>query len=129
MSEVSQRQATTRIGPLQIGVIVLTVATALIHLSRGLAIGVPGLRPFPLLFYLNFIGYLVLLVALYAPQLLGMRRTIRWTLIVYTALTVVLWMAITRFHSVWIGYIDKPIEIALIVLLFIEDRQARLTHT
>ena len=129
MSEVSQRQTMTRIGPLQISIIVLTVATALIHLSRGLAIGVPGSRPFPLLFYLNFIGYIVLLIALYAPQLLSMRRTIRWTLIIYTALTVVLWMAITRFHSVFIGYIDKPIEIALIILLLIEDRQASLTHT
>ena len=129
MSEVSQRQAVARIGPLQIGIIVLTVATALIHLSRALALGAPSLRPFPLLFYLNFIGYLVLIIAFTLPQLLSIHRIVRWVLIIYAALTIVLWMLITHFHSVFIGYIDKPIELALIVLLLIDDRQASRTHT
>jgi hypothetical protein len=123
MSQVSRQQAATRIGPLQIAIIVLTVFTALVHLSRGLALGAPSLRPFPLLFYLNFIGYIVLLVALYWPPLQAIRRGIRWVMVCYAALTVVLWYVITHGHSAFIAYIDKPVELALIVLLILEDRQ------
>ncbi len=89
------------------------------------------MRPLPLqvLFYLNFIGYIVLAAAFYLPSLLQLQsllryqRAIRWLLIVYTAVTVVLWFWITRGGYNVLAYIDKPIEVALIILLLIDDRQ------
>jgi len=90
------------------------------------------LLPLPLktLFLLNFIGYIVLAAALYLPAilqfqpLLRYQRIIRWLLIVYTAVTIVLWFLITHGGGGLYAYIDKPIEVALIVLLLIDDRQA-----
>jgi hypothetical protein len=88
--------------------------------------------PLPTLFILNCIGYIVLAVALYLPALpqfqsfLHYQRVIRWILIVYAVITVVLWFLITGGRYNLFAYIDKPIEVALIVLLLVEDRQARL---
>lgn len=112
------------LGSLQIAIIVLAVATALIHLylafvrlipDLGFAGGVP--------FILNGIGYLVLVAALYAPSaaLAPHRSLIRWVLVGYTALTVLLWVFIGSRDT--IAYIDKLIEIVLIVLLFVDTRQ------
>jgi hypothetical protein len=125
MSEVQQDQAITRIGPLQIVILVLVVATALIHFSRGALLGAPGLRPFPLLFYLNCIGYLLLGAALYLPQLARFQRRMRWILLVYAAITIVLWVLITGARPTLLGYSDKPIELALIILLILEDQRVR----
>ena len=85
------------------------------------------LIPVPLttLFYLNFAGYIVLAAALYLPQLLRFQRVIRWFLIVYTAVTIVAWFLVTNAQPNLLAYIDKPIELALIVLLLIDDWQAR----
>ncbi len=80
--------------------------------------------PLPVLFYLNFLGYIVLVTALYLPALLRYQRIIRWTLIVYTAVTIIAWFLITNASPNLLAYIDKPIELALIILLLIEDRQA-----
>jgi len=76
-------------------------------------------------FILNGLGYLTLLAALYAPvpRLARYRNVARWTLIFYTALTVILWVVIGERTA--IGYADKVIEISLIVLLLIESRQLR----
>jgi hypothetical protein len=100
----------------------------MIHLSHGVLLGSPSLRPFPLLFYLNTIGYLLLGAVLYLPQFARFQRPIRWTLIVYAATTILLWALITHGRPNLLGYIDKPIELALIVLLIIEDQQVRLRH-
>ena len=97
--------------------------TALIHFLLALSIGPPGLAVFPLLFYLNAPGYLVLLVAYYAPPLFRMRRVIRWTLIFYAALTFALWFVLP-IHRDAEGYLDKVLEAALIVQLLIDDRRA-----
>ncbi len=105
----------TRFGALQIAIILLTVATAAIHI--GLAI--PSNL---IMFYLNGLGYLVLVVALYLPQLAQRRNTIRWLLLAYTAVTVIGWVAIGQRTT--IAYIDKLIEVTLIILLWIEGRQA-----
>lgn len=103
-------------GPLQIGIVLLTVATALIHI----ALAIPDTL---VLFYLNGLGYLALLAARYLPLgfLAPYRRWARWALIVYTAITVVAWVAIGDRSA--IAYIDKAIEVALIVLLFLEGRR------
>src|SRR5215210_3048480 len=95
--------------PLRIGVIVLTVGTALIHLYLGL-------QGFPL-FVLNGLGYLTLLAALTLPipRISDYRNLTRWILLGYTALTIFLWIVVGARNS--IGYTDKLIELALISLL------------
>lgn len=102
------------------GVILLTVATAVIHL----VLGIVAMRG-DLLFILNGIGYLVLLAALYAPvtALEPYRKWARWALMAFTAVTVLAWLVITRGSSSLIGYVDKLIELALIALLYREGRE------
>lgn len=104
---------TTRPGSLQWAIILLAVATAAIHLWLGIQNNF-------LMFILNGVGYLALVTALYLPQLSSYRPIIRWALILYTAVTVIAWVAIGQRNA--IGIIDKLIEVALIVSLFIEAR-------
>lgn len=82
INRAEHNQRIIRIDPLAAGIVVLTLATALIHFWLGIALGPPGLAPFPLLFYLNGLGYLVLLAALYLPSLRAVRQRIRCLLIV-----------------------------------------------
>ncbi len=103
-------------GLLQVGIILLALATAVMHF----------LLIFPdVLFILNALGYVTLLAALYLPLpfLAAYRHWSRWALLGYTALTVVLWVAIGQRDMY--AYINKVIELLLIVLLWLEDRQAR----
>lgn len=114
---IAQRSSTDTL--IRIGVIVLTFGTALTHLSLN----------FPdLMFILNGIGYLTLLGALYLPilQLAPYRRVVRWLLIGYAALTILLWLLIGERTT--IGYISKVTELALIALLVLEDWRARRSH-
>ena len=106
-----------RIGRLQVGIIVLTILTALIHLYYSPQVpSPPGL-------ILNGVGYVVLLAALYLPIALlsRFRNTIRWVLVGYAALTVILWVLVGP--RVTIAYIDKVIELLLILLLLLEARK------
>jgi hypothetical protein len=98
---------------LRTGIVLLTLATAVIHLQ--LAFPDPG-------FILNGLGYLALLAALYlpVPRLAHRRNVVRWGLICYTALTIFLWVLLGARTP--IGYIDKIIEVALITLLLLEAR-------
>ena len=108
------KQTTDRTGPLQLGIIVLTLATAIIHFTLV----------FPsALFILNGLGYLALLAAVYAPipALAPYRHLARWALLGFTALTVILWVFMGLRAP--IGYITKLIEVALIALLVLERRQ------
>ena len=99
---------------LQAGIVLLTLATALIHLQLAF--------PDPV-FILNGLGYLALLAALYLPipQVARYRNAVRWVLIGYTALTIFLWILFGA--RIPIGYIDKAIEVALIALLLLEARR------
>ena len=83
--------------------------------------------PIPLsaLFILNGVAYLVLLLALYLPALKAYQRIVRWLLIVLAVLTIVAYFLIAGVRFNLLGYIDKPIELILIVLLVIEDRQSQ----
>ncbi|MBV9452633.1 MAG: hypothetical protein JOZ19_00710 [Rubrobacter sp.] len=100
---------------LQIGIIVLTLVTAFVHLSLNF--------PDPV-FILNGLGYLTLLAAMYLPisLLVSYRRIVRWLLIGYTALTVILWVAIGLRNPT--GYITTIDEIFLILLLLLETRRS-----
>ena len=100
---------------LRIGIVVLALGTALIHFSLNFPD--PG-------FILAGLGYLALLAALYLPipQITRYRNVVRWVLLGYTALVLLLWLLIG--DRTPIGYTDKAIELALILLLLIEARRA-----
>jgi hypothetical protein len=100
---------------LRVGIVLLTLATALIHLQ--LAFPDPA-------FILNGLGYLTLLAALYmpVPRLARYRNVVRWVLIGFTALTILLWILLGARTP--IGYADKAIEVALILLLLLEARRS-----
>lgn len=98
------------------GIIALASATALIHIALAIPLTMVG-------FYLNGLGYLTLVAALYLPTLAHYRRALRWALIGYTSLTVILWVVIGRPYTVN-GYIDKAIELGLLTLLWIDDRRS-----
>ena len=101
---------------LRAGITALTLATAFIHLQLAF--------PDPV-FILNGLGYLALLAALYLPasRLARYRKAARWVLVGYTALTIFLWILFGL--RVPIGYADKVIEVALIVLLLLDARRSR----
>ena len=80
--------------------------------------------PLPYLFLLNGIGYLVLVSALYLPQLRQYQPIVRWLLIIFAALTIVMYFAISGFRFNPIGVFTKAVEVALIVLLLIDGRRS-----
>lgn len=107
-------QARPQFGPIQIGIIILTLVTALIHLTLL----------FPnTMFILNGLGYLALLGALFLPipQLAGQRNLVRWVFIAYTAITIIAWLAIGSRGT--LAYVTKAIEVVLIVLLYLDSQQ------
>ena len=104
---------------LGVGIFVLTVATAVIHLYLALtAIATMGFNFGVMLFILNGLGYLGLLALLQLPirQLARFRSAARWALIASAALTIVLFFIMAPVYMI-IGYVDKVIEVALIALL------------
>jgi len=153
MSQASSRRFSA-IGTLQIVIIVLAVITAFVHLQRGIGFlggGPPGgarptgqggpppgggaggggfnimsLLPIPLpyLFLLNGIGYLVLVGALYLPQLRQYQTTVRWLLIAFAAVTIIMYFAIAGVRFNPVGYLTKAVEVVLIILLLIDGRRA-----
>jgi hypothetical protein len=101
---------------LRIGIAFLTILTALIHFSLNF--------PDPV-FILNGLGYLGLLAALFLPipQITHYRNSVRWALVGFTTLTIFLWILFGMRGP--LGYIDKVIEVALIVLLLLDARRSR----
>ena len=96
---------------LRIAIALLTAITAVIHFSIL----------FPdVMFILNGLGYLALLAALYAPvpALEGHKPLIRWVFVGYTSLTFLIWLAVGERTP--IAFVDKAVELALIVLLLVE---------
>ena len=114
-------QKATQFGILQLAIILLTLATAFIHLFLGISLlGLGG----PPMFILNGIGYLTLLIALYLPQLRKYQNYTRWALIGFAAVTIVAWAVITGFDLTNpLAVVTKLIEIALIVCLFLDGRR------
>ena len=105
---------------LGVGIFVLTVATAGIHLYLALtAIASMGFNFGVMLFILNGLGYLGLLAVLQLPirQLARFRSAARWALIAFAALTIVLFFVMAPKPYTIVGYVDKAIEVALIALL------------
>ena len=109
---------TASLGTRQYAIIALTLATAVIHLILGFMSG----GAFGAVFILNGLGYIVLLVALYfVPQLVAQRSMIRYALLLFTAVTFILYFAF-NWPDIWspMGLIDKAIELVLIILLWMD---------
>ena len=108
---------------LALTILVLTVATAGIHLVLGFAYGSK-------LFILNGLGYLGLLAAYQLPvaQLVRWRGATRWVLVTYAAVTIVLYFVLVPFYDP-IGLADKAIEVALIALLLVDGFSGRAAST
>ena len=103
---------------LQVVIILLTIATALIHLWLGL--GGPGLD---IMFTLNGLGYLTLAVVGYVPlaPLAKYQTLARWALVAFTAVTIIGWVLIGQ--RIALGYITKVIEVVLIILVVLDLRK------
>jgi hypothetical protein len=121
MSQAGTNFSRVRLPPLEVGMLVFAGAAAFLPLSFALSSREPTHFPFPGLYILNAAGYLVLLLLLYLPALHPFQRALRWLLILYTLATILGWVAIGSRNMV--GYLDKAVEIVLIVLLLIQDRQ------
>jgi hypothetical protein len=111
----SARHSATDVA-IRTGVILLTLFAAAIHLSL--------LFPDPA-FILNGLGYLTLLAALYLPisWLAPHRRVVRWALIGYATLTILLWVVIGE--RTLLGYSTTASEVALVGLVVLEGRRLR----
>ncbi len=108
----------TKIGGLEVGIIILTLATAIIHLTLVHSL-------MDIAFILNGLGYMALLAALYLPIPLfaGRRSLVRFALMGFAALTIIAWIAIGD-KTWWLGYVAKVIEIVLIILLWLENQRS-----
>jgi hypothetical protein len=107
-------------GALQIGIVILTLTTALIHISLL----------FPnVMFILNGLGYLTLLAVYFLP--IGMfqerHNLVRWAFIAFTAVTILGWIAIgdKSWPAGALGYVTKLVEVLLIILLVVDGRQSQ----
>jgi hypothetical protein len=76
-----------------------------------------------LMFLANGLGYLALAAAAYLPiaALANFRTSAKWALLAFTAVTIGGWILIGERST--IGYVDKAIEVVLIVLLFVDLRR------
>lgn len=89
--------------------------------------GPPIPLPLPLnqLFFLNFVGYVVLAVLFWlAPRWFGARRWwVDVVLILYTLASIVGWLDLGGPNPMGLGYLSKVIEVALIVALALHLRR------
>ena len=108
-----QKAQSSSFGLVQVGILLLALATGLIHI----VLAIPDNM---IMFYLNGAGYIILALALFLPQFKQYRSLIRYALMAFTLVTVVAWAAIGMRTT--IAYIDKIIEIALLVLLWLISR-------
>ena len=109
---------TASLGSRQYAIIALTIITAIIHFALGFGSD----APFNILFLLNGIGYIVLVVALYfVPQLADKRSLVRYALLLFTAVTFILYFVFNWPDVVSpMGLLDKAVELALIILLWMD---------
>ncbi|MEZ4516282.1 MAG: DUF4332 domain-containing protein [Chloroflexota bacterium] len=103
-------------------IVLLTLATAIIHLFLG-ASSWGSNTMMGAMFALDGIGYIVILALLYFSGRTGSgRSTMRWILIFYTLLTIILYFVVngSSAFSNTLGLITKAIEAVLVILLFLD---------
>jgi hypothetical protein len=114
-------------GAVKIGIIILTLATALIHIGLAIRSPDPFFTP---AFLLSGLGYLALLAAYFLPIDLARKyhNLVRWLFMIFAAGVIIAWVAIG--DKSWpggaLGYLTKLIEVFLIALLAIDGRQSSM---
>ncbi len=112
----------TRIDAIGIGIVILTLITAIAHLY----IGSKPDEELHTWFLLNGLGYLGLLVAFFLPQFAQVHSLVRWALLGYTLLTIILWFFLGSIKDGQLDPFDitvKVVEAVLVILLFIDSRR------
>ena len=112
-----------KINPVQIGIIIFTVITAVIHIFLG--------KP---LFILNGLGYFALLVVYFLPNPLAQRwhPLVRWLFAGYILLIIILYFV---FHpnGTWqddgLGLATKMVEVILLLLLMLDGQRSSVEET
>lgn len=107
-------KAESSFGPVQVGILLLALGTAFIHIVLAIPQNL-------IMFYLNGVGYIGLALALLLPQFKQYRGLIRYALMAFTLVTILAWAAFGMRTTV--AYIDKIIEVALLVLLWLDRRR------
>lgn len=107
--------------PIRWGIIILSLATALIHLVVLNIILYTRAGGVDLIFLLNGLGYLTLLALYFAPNLTPWLGILRWGFIAYTAVTILAWVILGKLGDP-LGILTKLIELGLIVLLIQDGR-------
>jgi len=113
-----------RLNKVGIGILVLTLITASAHIYMGFQLD----EALHTLFLLNGLGYLALLTAFFLFQ----HSLVRWVLLGYTSLTIMLWFLLSGPVAGSIDPFDlvvKTVEGALVILLFIDGRRNRNRFT
>lgn len=115
---------TRRFGLLQGVIVTAAVATALIHIALYFQFPVLS-SPEAIVFLLNGIGYLGLTALLFLPipGVERFRTPLRWALILYTLVTIFGWVFVGARST--IAYIDKGIEIVLVIALWLDWQRSR----
>ncbi len=117
-------EKSSRLSAVQIGIILTTLATALIHFSLL----------FPdVLFILNGLGYLTLLAAYFLPIDLVRKNhnLVRWLFIAFVLVTILAWIVMgdKSWPAGSLGYLTKLIEVVLIILLLVDRQQDQTTKS
>ena len=120
---MNDTQARAGVGLVQAGAVLLTLATASIHLYLFLIEGYLGngemLPIYQLLFVGNVLGYVTLVVALYLiPPLARFRPVVRVLLIAIATASIISYFYVGVTDTT--GNIDKVIEVLLIALLTVD---------
>jgi hypothetical protein len=112
----------TPTGLAQVAILILALATAAVHLYLSSVLF--GMGQSGLLFLFNGLGYLALLAGLFLPIpiLKEYRPVLRILFIIYTLVTIIAWVFVGARNA--IGFIDKAIEVLLVVSLWL-DRPRR----
>lgn len=111
-NQVKSNQAIMQ--PVKIGILLLALATAVVHL---VVLNLGGMH---VLFALNGLGYLGLLALYFLPIPMAQnnRSLVRWVFIGYTAVTILAWVFMGERNL--LGYGTKVVEILLIVSLLMD---------
>ncbi len=126
---MSATETRPRIGPVQVGVILLALAAGIIHLylfliegflAPGLGYEIRMLVFYQVLFVANFLAFVTLAAALYLPisLLARFRPVVRVLLIAITVATIVSYFYVGVFDLT--GNITQVIEILLVVLVTVD---------
>ncbi|MBX6770176.1 MAG: hypothetical protein IRY83_00460 [Chloroflexi bacterium] len=100
-------------------VVILALVDGIVHLLLDLLVmrGITARPPLSELFFLNFVGYIVLIAGFLALRQLSLRRLVSAVLVIYPLVTFVAWLYFThgRGNPLGLAEISKPVEIVLAI--------------